>query len=415
MAATAFPAAAPFSFPTAAGTKPAPFFGAGTQTAFGGAKTAKTPFGAGAQSTLKCSQCGAAKDKGSYSQNQLSKAAQRRCKACVEKPAWGQPKAAAWPVTQQKTAAWPAQQPAQQPKAAWPAQQPTQQQPKAAAQPGSMAFPASFTKPKADAPFSWPKPAAPAQPAAAPAQPASPWTFQAPAATAQTKPPTAAPTWTLPKAKPTAAAAPTFQFQAPTAAAAPAWNWQAPAPKAAAAPAAAKTPQGPVHTGITCDLCQTPNINGARYKCMCCPNFDVCEGCVGKVPAAPQTAGGCRHDVMVRVCEPRWMGIGAEALQNQSGWAHPGFSCSGCGVATIVGRRYTCTVCDDVHFCERCDFCGVHAAAGRGSHPMLRVTPAACQPAAAPVAAAPVADNGLCFCCGLPHAEAAAKNHKKSP
>ena len=73
MAATAFPAAAPFSFPTAAGTKPAPFFGAGT-TAFGGAKTAKTPFGAGAQSTLKCSQCGAAKDKGSYSQNQLSKA-----------------------------------------------------------------------------------------------------------------------------------------------------------------------------------------------------------------------------------------------------------------------------------------------------------------------------------------------------
>ena len=34
--------------------------------------------------TLKCSQCGAAKDKGSYSQNQLSKAGQRRCKTCVE-------------------------------------------------------------------------------------------------------------------------------------------------------------------------------------------------------------------------------------------------------------------------------------------------------------------------------------------
>ena len=188
----------------------------------------------------------------------------------------------------------------------------------------------------------------------------------------------------------------------------------------------------PVHTGVSCDLCGVA-ITGARYKCICCPNFDACSACIAKDPrgtALPATAvagcSSCKHDVLVRVCEPRWMAIGAEALQNQSGWTHPGFSCSGCGVKTIVGRRYTCTVCDNTHFCERCDFCGVHAAAGLEPHPMLRVNPTArlgttaaaastppAKPAAAVAAEGQLVDSSKCFCCGWPQHEAAARGHKK--
>jgi len=188
---------------------------------------------------------------------------------------------------------------------------------------------------------------------------------------------------------------------------------------------------GPVHNGVGCDLCGVAPITGPRYKCLCCPNFDACGSCIAKDPLGTSWAPndrGCKHDVLVRVCEPRWMAIGAEVLQNQSNWAHPGFSCSGCGVKTIVGRRYTCTVCDNTHFCERCDFCGVHAAAGLEPHPMLRVNPTVPQGTTAASAATPpttsvvaiergrcggVVPSPTCFCCGWPEQEAAARGHKK--
>ena len=34
-----------------------------------------------------------------------------------------------------------------------------------------------------------------------------------------------------------------------------------------------------VHTGITCDNCSMSPIVGKRFKCMTCPDFDLCEKC----------------------------------------------------------------------------------------------------------------------------------------
>ena len=34
-----------------------------------------------------------------------------------------------------------------------------------------------------------------------------------------------------------------------------------------------------VHSGVTCDSCNTRNIEGVRYKCSVCSNFDFCERC----------------------------------------------------------------------------------------------------------------------------------------
>lgn len=31
-----------------------------------------------------------------------------------------------------------------------------------------------------------------------------------------------------------------------------------------------------VHFGVTCDSCQQKDIEGARYKCSVCSNFDFC-------------------------------------------------------------------------------------------------------------------------------------------
>lgn len=34
-----------------------------------------------------------------------------------------------------------------------------------------------------------------------------------------------------------------------------------------------------IHIGVTCDGCGVYPINGIRYKCNTCPNFDFCEKC----------------------------------------------------------------------------------------------------------------------------------------
>lgn len=34
-----------------------------------------------------------------------------------------------------------------------------------------------------------------------------------------------------------------------------------------------------VHRGITCDACNRPNIEGTRFKCAVCADFDLCEAC----------------------------------------------------------------------------------------------------------------------------------------
>lgn len=36
------------------------------------------------------------------------------------------------------------------------------------------------------------------------------------------------------------------------------------------------------HIGVTCDDCQVQPIVGKRFKCLVCPNFDLCEKCEAK-------------------------------------------------------------------------------------------------------------------------------------
>ena len=34
-----------------------------------------------------------------------------------------------------------------------------------------------------------------------------------------------------------------------------------------------------IHSGIHCDMCKKQNIVGLRYKCVVCPDYDLCEEC----------------------------------------------------------------------------------------------------------------------------------------
>ncbi len=40
-----------------------------------------------------------------------------------------------------------------------------------------------------------------------------------------------------------------------------------------------KTHSNAVHSGVHCDMCKKQNIVGLRYKCVVCPDYDLCEEC----------------------------------------------------------------------------------------------------------------------------------------
>ncbi|CAH1394827.1 unnamed protein product [Nezara viridula] len=53
----------------------------------------------------------------------------------------------------------------------------------------------------------------------------------------------------------------------------------------------------PIHTGIHCDWCQQSPLQGFRYKCLVCPDYDLCLNC--------EKSGNIHsHHLMVRLPVP---------------------------------------------------------------------------------------------------------------
>ncbi|EFR02676.1 ZZ type zinc finger domain-containing protein [Nannizzia gypsea CBS 118893] len=121
-------------------------------------------------------------------------------------------------------------------------------------------------------------------------------------------------------------------------------------------------PREPVVHRALCDMCDYQIVD-TRYKCIDCPNWDVCGNCVGDVKYAHP---GHRF-------VPLYLPLPPRAAHNV---VHPGVYCDGplChdkfNVNYITGIRYKCVVCDDTDFCETCEAHpnGTH----NSTHPLLK-------------------------------------------
>ena len=117
-----------------------------------------------------------------------------------------------------------------------------------------------------------------------------------------------------------------------------------------------------VHTGVSCDNCNVFPLRGNRYKCSCCPDYDLCEACLTLLEDRDAVRPNFHdvHHVFYRIANPIDLSMEKRpAMMNRSEWIHEGIACSSCKRLSIVGFRYMCTTCA-VSLCEECEQSGDH-------------------------------------------------------
>ena len=70
-----------------------------------------------------------------------------------------------------------------------------------------------------------------------------------------------------------------------------------------------KADQQLVHPGLTCDGCEQSDMTGPRYKCVVCPDYDLCADC--------EAAGSHPAHNMMEIKHPGRFRI---LQRNQKGW-----------------------------------------------------------------------------------------------
>lgn len=121
------------------------------------------------------------------------------------------------------------------------------------------------------------------------------------------------------------------------------------APKQHCSPS--EVPQAEVVHNAICDGCES-QIKGIRYKCISCPDYDLCQTCLAK--------GTHSEHHFVEILRPSRRGCPMRRPDFANGPFPHNAICDSCETQ-IRGIRYKCQSCPDFDLCEKCyNVKGVH-------------------------------------------------------
>jgi len=139
------------------------------------------------------------------------------------------------------------------------------------------------------------------------------------------------------------------------------------------------------HVGISCDSCGVSPLQGVRYRCSVCPDYDLCDTCIVAAEAGNPAVHPAAH-LFLRIPHHSDDTQRTPQVTNRSAAVHRGVHCDVCvgpfgpasftfGVAEaakpdIVGYRFECVQCE-VNLCEACEALGKHDP----SHPRVKRLP----------------------------------------
>lgn len=147
-------------------------------------------------------------------------------------------------------------------------------------------------------------------------------------------------------------------------------------------PTVFNSPPQVIHEGVNCDGCGQAPLQGIRYKCSSCPNFDLCSRCIERVEnnRAENVRGNVQvpllHDpqhFFLRIAEslPSNANQLPTYLQNRSTMIHHNSrGCQGCGLHQFAGFQFYCQQCN-ISLCEACELKDAHGTA----HPLMKLRP----------------------------------------
>eukprot|EP00808_Paulinella_micropora_P019552 g8665.t1 len=121
-------------------------------------------------------------------------------------------------------------------------------------------------------------------------------------------------------------------------------------------PSPPSPPRQYVHRAQCCECGVHPILGTRYYRCIACPDANLCERCEA-ADRHPQ-----QHPLLKMQHLVPSPGRASERV-------HFGVSCACCGLGSIRGARFVCTVCKDVNLCSTCEHDGKHPS----SHPLFKL------------------------------------------
>ncbi|RKP06950.1 hypothetical protein THASP1DRAFT_6591, partial [Thamnocephalis sphaerospora] len=109
------------------------------------------------------------------------------------------------------------------------------------------------------------------------------------------------------------------------------------------------TPHRTVYHHAWCDNCSAL-IAGKRYKCLQCPDYDLCEKCIGR---ASLSSASSTYTARTATSSARSTARGATL------YVHTNVICDHCE-KTVTGTRYKCGHCPDFDLCGSCEASSAH-------------------------------------------------------